>query len=75
MIIKRIPGQARDDGGEAVYKRRIMKILVTDAKSFVGRNLCAQLRNIRNRKAPLVTIMWANEIFDPKRPDTYAEPV
>ena len=24
---------------------------------------------------PLVTIMWANEIFDPKRPDTYAEPV
>lgn len=28
-----------------------MKILVTDAKSFVGRNLCAQLRNIREGKA------------------------
>lgn len=29
-----------------------MKILVTDAKSFVGRNLCAQLKNIRDGKAP-----------------------
>ena len=24
---------------------------------------------------PLVTLMWANEIFDPNRPDTYREPV
>ena len=24
---------------------------------------------------PLVTLMWANEIFDPDRPDTYFEPV
>ena len=24
---------------------------------------------------PLVTIMWANEIYDPKKPDTYAEQV
>lgn len=23
----------------------------------------------------LVTLMWANEIFDPQRPDTFAEPV
>ena len=23
----------------------------------------------------LVTLMWANEIFDPSRPDTYFEPV
>ena len=23
----------------------------------------------------LVTVMWANEIFDPERPDTYFEPV
>lgn len=23
----------------------------------------------------LVTVMWANEAFDPSRPDTYAEPV
>ena len=28
-----------------------MKILVTGAKGFVGRNLCAQLRNIRDGKA------------------------
>lgn len=28
-----------------------MKVLVTDAKGFVGRNLCAQLRNIRDGKA------------------------
>ena len=24
---------------------------------------------------PLVTLMWANELFDPERPDTYFEPV
>ena len=24
---------------------------------------------------PLVTLMWANELFDPARPDTYSEPV
>jgi len=24
---------------------------------------------------PLVTLMWANELFDPSRPDTYFEPV
>jgi len=24
---------------------------------------------------PLITLMWANEIFDPNRPDTYFEPV
>lgn len=29
-----------------------MKILVTGAKGFVGKNLCAQLKNIRDGKAP-----------------------
>ena len=24
---------------------------------------------------PLITLMWANELFDPNRPDTYFEPV
>ena len=24
---------------------------------------------------PLVTLMWANELFDSERPDTYSEPV
>ena len=28
-----------------------MKILVTGAKGFVGRNLCAQFKNIRDGKA------------------------
>lgn len=28
-----------------------MKILVTGAKGFVGKNLCSQLRNIRDGKA------------------------
>ena len=28
-----------------------MKILVTGAKGFVGRNLCAELKNIRDGKA------------------------
>ena len=28
-----------------------MKILVTGAKGFVGKNLCAQLNNIKNGKA------------------------
>ena len=40
-----------------------MKILVTGAKGFVGRNLCAQLKNIRDRKA-----LWygvpVEEIFE-----------
>lgn len=26
-------------------------------------------------KEPLITLMWANELFDPNRPDTYFEPV
>ena len=36
-----------------------MKILVTGAKGFVGRNLCAQLKNIRdgkNRTRPNIKI-------------------
>ena len=28
-----------------------MRILVTGAKGFVGKNLCAQLKNIRDGKA------------------------
>ena len=33
--------------------------------------------NIINRSEtdPLITLMWANELFDPERPDTYFEPV
>ena len=34
-----------------VHKINFMKILVTGAKGFVGKNLCAQLKNIRDGKA------------------------
>ena len=33
------------------YNNKIMKILVTGAKGFVGKNLCAQLNNIKDGKA------------------------
>ena len=40
-------------GAQRVISDRIhgMKVLVTGAKGFVGRNLCAQLKNIRDGKA------------------------
>ncbi|MBQ4183693.1 MAG: NAD-dependent epimerase/dehydratase family protein, partial [Bacteroidales bacterium] len=40
-----------------------MKILVTGAKGFVGRNLCAQLKNIRDGKARNYAVSVA-EIFE-----------
>ena len=30
--------------------------------------------NLSDTQDP-VTVMWANEIFDPARPDTFSEPV
>ena len=33
------------------YNNKIMKILVTGAKGFVGKNLCVQLNNIKDGKA------------------------
>lgn len=41
-----------------------MKILVTGAKGFVGQNLCAQLRNIRDGKAKCYGDIVINEIFE-----------
>ncbi|MGM9695146.1 MAG: DUF559 domain-containing protein [Alloprevotella sp.] len=38
-----------------------MKILVTGAKGFVGRNLCAQLKNIRDGKARFYGFMTKEE--------------
>ena len=40
-----------------------MKILVTGAKGFVGRNLCAQLKNIRDGKARNYGVE-VNEVFE-----------
>ncbi len=41
-----------------------MKILVTGARGFVGRNLCAQLKNIRDGKARCYGDMSVQEIYE-----------
>ena len=41
-----------------------MKILVTGAKGFVGKNLCAQLKNIRDGKAKCYGDVVVEEVFE-----------
>jgi len=41
-----------------------MKILVTGAKGFVGRNLCAQLKNVRDGKARCYGELAVDEVFE-----------
>lgn len=41
-----------------------MKILVTGAKGFVGRNLCAQLNNIKEDKAKCYGNIVVDEVFE-----------
>ncbi len=41
-----------------------MKILVTGAKGFVGQNLCAQLKNIRDGKAKCYGDVVVEELFE-----------
>ena len=41
-----------------------MKILVTGAKGFVGKNLCAQLKNIRDGKAKCYGDIAVEEVFE-----------
>lgn len=41
-----------------------MKILVTGAKGFVGRNLCAQLNNIKKGKAKCYGNLVVDEVFE-----------
>lgn len=41
-----------------------MKILVTGAKGFVGKNLCAQLKNIRDGKAAYRGTAQVEEVFE-----------
>lgn len=54
-----------------------MKILVTGAKGFVGRNLCAQLRNIRDGKAKYYGAVSVDAVYEydidsaPKSLDAY----
>ena len=41
-----------------------MKILVTGAKGFVGRNLCAQMKNIRDGKARFYGDLRIDEVYE-----------
>lgn len=41
-----------------------MKILVTGAKGFVGRNLCAQLKNIKDEKAKCYGELVVDDVFE-----------
>ena len=41
-----------------------MKILITGAKGFVGKNLCAQLKNIRDGKARCYGDLVVDEVFE-----------
>ena len=41
-----------------------MKILVTGAKGFVGKNLCAQLNNIKDGKACCYGELQIEEVFE-----------
>lgn len=41
-----------------------MKVLVTGAKGFVGKNLCAELRNIRDGKARCYGDLTVEEVFE-----------
>ena len=41
-----------------------MKILVTGAKGFVGRNLCAQLKNIRDGKARFYGDLQIDDVYE-----------
>jgi len=56
-----------------------MKILVTGAKGFVGKNLCAQLKNIRDGKARCYGDLKVDEIYEydidskPEELDQYCE--
>ena len=58
-------------------KEEIMEFEVSGDKIEVVHMLPGYTHNIINLSDTenLVTVMWANEIFDPDRPDTYFEPV
>lgn len=51
----------------------VMKILVTGAKGFVGRNLCAQLRNIQEGKAKCYGDVVVESVYEYDVDSTAAE--
>ena len=58
-------------------KEEIIEFEVSGEKIEVVHMLPGYTHNIINLSDTenLVTVMWANEIFDPGRPDTYFDPV
>lgn len=50
-----------------------MKILVTGAKGFVGKNLCAQLKNIRDGKARSYGDLSVSEVYEYDIDSTYED--
>lgn len=50
-----------------------MKILVTGAKGFVGKNLCAQLNNIKDGKAKCYGDLIIEEVFEYDLDSTYEQ--
>lgn len=50
-----------------------MKVLVTGAKGFVGKNLCAQLKNIRDSKARSYGDLSVSEVYEYDIDSTYED--
>lgn len=50
-----------------------MKVLVTGAKGFVGKNLCAQLKNIRDGKARSYGDLSVSEVYEYDIDSTYED--
>ena len=69
-------------GRARIQERRIDSDEVLDFEVYGDCNQAVHMlpgytHNIINLSdtEPLITLMWANELFDPERPDTYFEPV
>ena len=58
--------------GEEVYEYRVSGENPTAVRMLPG--YTHSIENL-SRTEKLITLMWANERFDPARPDTFAEPV
>ncbi len=58
-------------------EKKVLEFEVSGDKIEAVHMLPGYTHNIINlsETEPLVTVMWANELFDPTRPDTYFDPV
>ena len=60
-----------------IYSDEVLNFEVSGEEIKAVHMLPGYTHNIINlsNTEPLITLMWANELFDPNRPDTYFEPV